>query len=118
PGTLTFGAVSGTIAGQAIPDFQVSVLDQFGKLYKDKPVPVTISVTGPGPLSGTATVNSAAGVATFSGLVLQKAGSYTFSASAAGTPAIVSNLFTITAAAAATLAFKSTPASVGAGTLP
>ncbi len=73
-----------TTAGQVLsPSLQVSVEDQYGNVETTSTAPVTISVaSGPGGFaSGTTTVNAVNGVATFSNLVLDTAGSYTLTAS-------------------------------------
>jgi alpha-tubulin suppressor-like RCC1 family protein len=78
---------------------------------------VTITLgTNPvgGTLSGTATVNAVNGVARFSGLTIDKAGTgYTLAASSGTLTSATSAAFTIGPAAAATLAFTVQPPSSG-----
>jgi len=67
-------------------------------------------------LTGTTTVNAVGGVATFSNLgTLTVAGGYTLVASSSGFQSVVSNSFTVTAAAATQLAFTTQPSAVAAG---
>src|SRR5213076_2062173 len=71
---------------------------------------------GGGTLAGTATVTAAGGVATFSGLSVNKAGSgYTLTAAATGLRTSTSAPFTITVGALAQLAFTVQPTNVVAG---
>ena len=85
---LVFGvAPTNTVAGQAIsPSVQVFIEDQFGNvLTTDSTDQVTVAVaSGPGAFSGSsvATVTAGAGVATFTNLHLNTAGSYALSESA------------------------------------
>ncbi len=120
PTSLAFEApVPDTTAAQALPDVKVDVLDQFGQLYTNQSLQVTLAIGGPGPATGGSTsVASANGVATFSGLTFQKAGSYTLAASAANTQAATSNAFAVNPGAANHLAFEANPANMTAGPLP
>src|SRR5437879_11860940 len=69
-----------------------------------------------GTLSGTTVVAASAGIATFSGLALNKAGTgYTMSATAAGQTGPTSTAFDITPASAARLVFSGQPPRVTAG---
>src|SRR5207253_11440397 len=74
PGDTTAG---GTIS----PTVQVKVLERFGNLLTaDNTDPVTLSIaSGPGGFAGgsTTTITASGGIATFSNLVLNSAGSYT-----------------------------------------
>ncbi len=115
--SLSFpGTLSGAAAGSAIPDFTVAVLDQAGNLYTP-PLQVSISANGPGALAGSTTVTTAGGVATFTGLTLNVAGSYTLTATEAGLQA-TSGSFTVSAGAPVGLAFETLPTSLPAGQLP
>ena len=66
-------------------------------------------------LSGTSTVAASAGVATFNGLSVHKAGACTLDASAATVPTVTSVSFTITAAAAASVVKISGDNQTGSG---
>ncbi|HLH08284.1 MAG TPA: PKD domain-containing protein, partial [Terriglobales bacterium] len=91
----------------------VSVEDAGGNVVTGASNPITIAIgTNPssGTLSGTLTVNAVNGVATFSGLSIDKAGSgYTLAASASGLSGAVSNAFNITAGTANKLVFTTQP---------
>ena len=120
PNQLAFLQQPGTTAaGAAIsPAITVQVLDAFGNLTADTSA-VTLGIgTNPsgGTLSGTATVNAVAGVATFSTLSIDKAGvGYTLAASDGALAGASSNAFTIVPAAAASLAFGTQPSDTTAG---
>lgn len=96
------GTVSGAQVGQSIAAFTVEIRDSSNGVVPGATNAVTITLTGaPGVvLGGTTTVNAIAGIATFSGLTVDTAGSYTFTATSVGlaTPTAVSNSFTISAA--------------------
>ncbi len=110
---------SNTTAGVVDPAATVEVLDQYGDLItSDNSDQVTLAVaSGPGGFAGgstTATVNG--GIATFSNLLLDTAGSYTLSESATGgLSGANSNSFTVSAAAADHLAFGTQPSNTTAG---
>jgi hypothetical protein len=115
--SLAFAAaLTDSTAGQALPDIQVNVLDQAGNLFTT-PAAVTLAANGPGSLTGTVTAQSVNGVATFSGLVLDAAGSYTLTASATGLTSGTSSTFNINPAAAASVTFPTIPANSSAGNL-
>lgn len=102
------------IAGEAVsPAVQIEIRDANGALVSGGRNAVTIAIAtnaGGGTLAGTKIVNAVGGVATFSGLALDKTGiGYTLSASAAGLAGANSGTFNITAAAAAKLAFTVQP---------
>lgn len=126
---LSFGAypTGGARAGASLAAVTVLVRDDGGNVVTSYTGPVTIAANGPsaivaaaiGPeaaaradsvaaaanvLGGTTTVNAAAGVATFTGLTLTTAGSYTLTATAAGMGATTGTAFTIRPGPAATLA--------------
>ena len=111
-----------TVAGSTItPAVQAEMRDQFGNLVPSATDAVTVAIgTNPagGMLSGTLTVNAGTGVATFSDLSINKAGTgYTLAASAGGLTGATSSTFNITAAPPipATLAFVVQPSSTAAG---
>ncbi len=88
-------------AGVPLASVVVRVQDGGGTLVASSAVPVTLT-SSPGGVS--VTVNAAAGVATFTGLIFTAAGAYTLSASASGNAPAASAPFTIAPAAAAQLA--------------
>ncbi|MDX1674289.1 MAG: Ig-like domain-containing protein [Longimicrobiales bacterium] len=102
-----------TTAGAAIdPAVQVEVVDTSGNRIEGSEAAVTVSLTDPGDvtLSGTRTVNAVNGVATFSGLWVDRAGTgYTLEASAAGATPDTSAAFDVTAGDPAQLAFVTQP---------
>ena len=104
-------------AGVAIsPPITVDVEDQFGNIVASDSSNVTLSVnTGPGLISGTDTVAASSGVATFSNVKLDTAGSYTLAASDGSLTVADSNSFTVNPAAASQLAFNQQPTNVTAG---
>ncbi len=106
------------VAGAAFaPVVQVGLLDAFGNPASGAPLVSLAIASGPAgaALSGTAQVSAAMGVARFPGLSLDKAGSYTLSASASGVSSATSSSFTVTAGAPASLSFSAQPHDVAAG---
>ncbi len=120
---LAFGVQpSDTTAGAAIsPAVQVGILDKYGNLLTaDNSDPVTLSVAGgPGGFAAgsktTATVSG--GIATFSSLILDTAGSYQLADSGpGGLTGPNSRSFTVNSTAADHLAFSVQPSNTAAGT--
>ncbi len=123
PFTVTAGAVSrleyvtqpsNTAAGATMtPAVQVELLDALGNRVVGSNAPVTLSLAsnpGGATLGGTLTVNAQSGVATFSDLSLDRAGSgYTLSADADGAPAITSAAFNVVPGAPAAIRFTAMP---------
>jgi hypothetical protein len=112
-----------TVAGSVIaPPIQVALLDAFGNTVTTATTALTLAIgTNPasGVLSGTTTVSAVAGVATFSTLSINKAGTgYTLTADdgAAGLPATTSAAFNITAGSGNRLAFLVQPTNAAVGT--
>jgi hypothetical protein len=105
PNHLLFGQQpTNTVAGQNIsPAITVSIVDQFNNLTTSTATVSLGIASGPGTLGGTTTVGASGGVATFSGVFIQKAGTYTLSANSSGLAGATSNSFTISAAAASQL---------------
>jgi hypothetical protein len=106
-----------TVAGAGItPSVQVSVEDSIGNLVTTATNSITMSIgtnPGSGTLSGTVTVSAVAGVATFPGLSINKAGTgYKLTASSGGLTAATSSAFNITAGTATQLAFTVQPTTV------
>src|SRR4029077_6089317 len=111
---------SNTVAGAAItPAVQVTALDGQGNTATGFTGNVTVALganPGSGTLSGTTTAAAVGGVATFSGLSINKAGvGYTLTASATSVTGATSAAFTITAGSATQLAFTVQPTSTAAG---
>lgn len=111
---------SNEAAGATIaPPVTVEVLDAGGNRVIASTISVTLAIganPGNGTLDGTSTVNAIAGLATFSSLSINRAGTgYTLSASAAGLTGATSAPFDITAGPPARVAFLVQPSSVAAG---
>ena len=109
-----------TTAGASInPAVTVLVQDLYGNTALSDTSNVTLAITtnpGGGTFSGTATVAAASGVATFSNLSLNKAGSgYVLTATDGTLASAASNGFNITAGTAAQLAFGQQPTNTAAG---
>ncbi|MEO7722477.1 MAG: S26 family signal peptidase [Pseudolysinimonas sp.] len=89
----------------------VKVLDTFGNVTTST-ASVTLAITTPGGATLTCTSNpkaAVAGVATFAGCRIDRAGSYTLTASASGLTSAASSTFTISAGAAARVVFTTSP---------
>ena len=98
------------------PSIVVDVEDQFGNIITGNSSNVTLAVaTGPGSATGTLTVAAASGVATFSNVILDTAGSYTLSATDGSLTSATSGSFTVSPAAASKLAYSTQPSNVTAG---
>lgn len=106
-------------AGQSLGAIVVDIQDQSGSILSGDDSDVTLSVaTGPSSaLNGTLMVAAVDGVATFSGLTLNSAGTYTLAAtdSTDGSPAVASDSFVVHAAAAAQLVWGIQPGNTSAG---
>lgn len=109
----------GGIAGSAWSQQPVIELrDSFGNRATQAlaSVSATIVDSNHGPLIGTATVNAVQGVATFTGLTLNKAGTGRVLSFNSGTlPSVDSSSFTITPAAASQLIFSQQPVGAAVG---
>jgi uncharacterized repeat protein (TIGR01451 family) len=120
---LVFGTQpTTTVAGTSIsPAVTVVVTDAFGNtITTNNTTVVTLAIgtnPGGGTLSGTASATVSAGIATFAGLSINKAGvGYTLGATSSPVlTAATSSAFTISPAAAAKLAFASQPTTAVAG---
>ena len=111
PGSVTAGSGFGLV---------VSAEDPFGNVAKSFATSVTLALaTNPNgaTLGGTSTVNASSGVATFSGLTLNKAGAgATLRASGTGLSSATTGAITVTAATASQLVVTTVPpGSVTAG---
>jgi hypothetical protein len=120
PVNLVFTTQPGTAsAGSAVPTTVVKIEDSLGNVLTSSTDTVTLSPNGPGPFDPAATTSVAAvnGVATFSNLILDKSGSYTFSASSPDGAVGTSHSFTVNALAATQLVFSQGPVNGTAGTV-
>ena len=108
---------SSTSAGSVLNPVAVEVVDGYDNAVAGVAVGIGIS---PGTLSSGTTpiVTNAAGLATFSDLVENIAGTYNLMATAAGLGSVSSAAFTISAGAAAKLSYLSQPASTTAPAAP
>ena len=98
------------------PSITVDVEDQFGNLVTSDSSNVTLAVaSGPGSLSGTLTVAASSGIATFSNVKLNTAGSYTLTGSDGSLTPATSSSFAVSAAAASKLVYGQQPSNVMAG---
>ncbi|XXF79957.1 hypothetical protein P2318_09465 [Myxococcaceae bacterium GXIMD 01537] len=101
------------------PAVTVTVLDAFGNAATSFADPVTVALgnnPGGSTLAGVLDPTPVAGVATFTGLTLDKVGTgYTFTVSAPGLQGATSVPFNVTVGAAAKLAFIAHPSNVVAG---
>lgn len=110
--TQTAGVSGGNIVVQA-RDGSNNVATGFGQS-------VTVAIaTGPSgaTILGTPTVTASLGVATFTNIRFDKAGSYTLSFSSSGVPSVISTSFTVSAAAASQLVYTTPPSNATAGTV-
>lgn len=98
---------SPTAAGSTMtPPPTVQILDGNGNVVTSSSASVTVALSSNpagGTLSGTKTVTAVNGVATFSGLSINKSGSYTLAATSTGLTGATSNSFTINPGAATRL---------------
>jgi hypothetical protein len=94
-----FGQPTSATAGQQMAAVEVGAIDSVSALDTTFTGGITITLasnpTG-AALSGTTTVRAASGVATFSNLTIDKAGTYTLQASASGLTSATSSAFQIT----------------------
>src|SRR6266545_4128308 len=114
---------SNATAGSAIsPAVEVEVRDASGSRVTTARNTVTLAIgtnAGSGTLSGTATVNAVNGIATFSGLSIDKAGTgYTLAASSTSLTGATSGGFDIAPGPAARLQFSVQPPAVVEGNSP
>lgn len=108
---------SGTVAGAAVsPGVQVEVRDANDNIVKTARDPVTVAFgnnAGGGALYGTKVINAINGIASFSGLWVDKAAAgYTLAASSGSLTGATSTAFDVTAAAPAKLRFSAQPSNV------
>ena len=114
---LTFATEpSGAVAGQTLSTVVVDIENSSGSVITTDNSDVTLGIqTGPGTLSGTVTVAAVDGVATFTGVSLDTAGSYKLNASDGIDNSAKSSKFTITPGLASQIAFGTQPTNVAAG---
>lgn len=96
----------------------VAVLDAFGNTVTSSTAAVTLAITTPNGAALSCTANpknAVAGVATFAGCRVDKAGTYTLTATSSGLTSAVSSSFTISAGSAAKVVFTTSPASAAHG---
>ena len=107
----------GTSAGSNLsPQPIVWVEDANGNTVTNSSAMVTLAVgTGPGALSGVAVATASSGIATFSGLFLKQAGSYTLTATSSALTVATSSALNITPSAASKLIFSTQPGGTSAG---
>lgn len=114
---------SNTTAGTSItPAMTAVLLDATNSVVTtDNTTQVTLSFgnnAGGGTLSGTTTVTVVNGIATFSGISIDKTGTgYTLTASSGSLSSATSSTFDITAASASKLAFANQPSNTAAGSV-
>jgi hypothetical protein len=98
---------------------EVTVQDAFGNTVTTNTSSVALALTTPGGASLTCTSSSTkaavAGIATFAGCKVDKAASYTLTATATGLTSATSTTFTITAGATTKLAFTTQPGGSSSG---
>jgi hypothetical protein len=117
PSQLVFSRQPGSgTAGSAIaPAIVVDVENPKGKPYANDSSAVKLTVaSGPGAVGGTYTVDAVNGVATFSNVLFDTAGSYTLTAEDENTTAN-SRSFNIVAGSVANLSFTQPPSETAAG---
>ena len=118
PAKLVFSIQpTNTTAGDPLsPAVQVEIQDAAGNRVQNARDGVTIAFAnnaGGGTLSGTKTVNAIDGIASFSGLSINKSsGGYTLGASSGSLTVATSNIFAISPAAPAKVAFDLQPVNV------
>ena len=115
---FTAQPVSDTVNG-SLGSIQITAQDAQGNTVTGFTGSVTLAVgtnPGAGTLAGTSSVSAVAGVATFTGMSIDKVGSgYTLSAASTGLNGAVSSAFNITAGNATHLIFTQQPSSAVSG---
>lgn len=112
---------AGTSGAVLSPAPAVQVTDGFGNpVDPDPEVTVTVTLSsGSGTLSGTTTATTAAGAASFGGLILSgPAGSYSLRFDAGGLSAVVSRTITLGAGAATSLSILTQPSATATSGIP
>jgi uncharacterized repeat protein (TIGR03803 family) len=98
------------VAGQSIGTVIVNVEDAYGNIVTGNTSAVTLYASS--AITGTTTVNAVNGVATFTGLSIHQAGTYTLSATQNGLSSATSSSITITPAAASQLVVAQQPSAI------
>ncbi|MFP2957090.1 Ig-like domain-containing protein [Myxococcus sp. 1LA] len=101
-------------AGASLPDIRVSLLDDEGQVVTTATSPVTLTLED-APGFTPVQVAAVAGVATFSGVVVEQAGTHRFIASATGLDPVPSDTFIIAPGDAVRLALTGLVSPVAAG---
>ncbi len=106
-----------TVAGVAInPGVQVALQDANGNLITTGSAVVTLALVGSGTLSGTTSVATSGGIATFSNLFISRAQpNATLVATASGLAGATSQAFNVLPGAASRLVFSAQPSSTASG---
>ena len=115
---LAFAALPGTVTAGAAFTVKVEVRDARGNRVPVSGTVVTLApATAPAgaALGGVSSVPTAAGVATFAGLTLATAGTYTLAATAPGLPAVRSAVLQVAAGPTAKVTFVTQPRDTAAG---
>ncbi|MBI2869030.1 MAG: hypothetical protein HYX96_04305 [Chloroflexi bacterium] len=125
PGTaakLVFGKQPGPAIAGSMLSVQpaVRIEDAYGNLVNDASLPVTLVVvwkanSADAVLAGTTTVNALNGIATFSGLYIERSSSYSLTASSGGLSQGTSGYFQVLPAPPSKVAFTMQPAGAKAG---
>lgn len=111
--TLVFVAEPGNAtAGSKIPAIHISPENTSGNPLTTNKSKINLLLTSGGKLQGTTTASVKNGVAVFSNLSIQKAGTYTLTATDPTFASAISTTFTISAAAAAKMSFAPTPSGI------
>jgi hypothetical protein len=117
--TRSSEVITGTAYTPTGPGVSVETINGAGDRVTTSGTPITMAIgaaSALGTLSGTKTVNTASGVATFSDLSINDPGTYTLSASASGSSSVASNAFRIEAVAIACTEDTPCTGSLGNGT--
>ncbi|HYV97026.1 MAG TPA: hypothetical protein VE967_06205 [Gemmatimonadaceae bacterium] len=120
PATLAFTQqVTGSVAAGTTVTVTVTAKDAFGNVATQFNGPVTLALSGGASgavLSGTLTANAVAGVATFTGLIINAAGTgYAIAATNPSVGTTTSTTFAVTPGPAAKVVFTANAANVVAG---
>jgi hypothetical protein len=100
-------------ATQSLGTVEIAVQDSLGNtiIGSSESISVALTSAGGATLSGTLSQTASSGVATFSGLSVNKVGTYTLTATSADYSSIVSSGFTISAGTPASFSFTTVAAS-------
>ena len=108
------GPSNATVGATMAPSVTVQVEDQFGNPVSDSGATITLASTPSVTVIGKTAVTGATGLATFSGIVIDTAGSYTVTATSTGLSSTTSTTFTV-AQDTTTTHVSETPAAVSYG---